>query len=151
MTEALSFGANGCGVSYQCNQEFWTYHQQNKGRDKNLIINKDIMNLKKFSWRKSALVGIAWGLSSLILGFLFGGSPFPLSHFWHWSLLAQVQYILFFPFHAIALIFPEHTNISNSLVSDAYTLSLFVTPLIIGMIICVAFDYVISKIIKKYQ
>jgi hypothetical protein len=36
MTEALSFGANGCGVSYQCNQEFLTYPQQNKGRDKSL-------------------------------------------------------------------------------------------------------------------
>ena len=132
MTEAISFEANGCSGSCQCD------------------LKRKIMSLF-FFWRKSALVGIAWGLSSLILGYLFGGSPFPLSHFWHWSLLAQVQYILFFPFHAIALIFPEHTNISNIFVSHVYTLALIVTPLIIGMIICVSFDYVISKIIKKYQ
>lgn len=132
MTEHISFGANGCIESCKCD------------------LKRKNMSLF-FSWRKSALVGIAWGLSSLILGYLFGGSPFPLSHFWHWSLLAQVQYILFFPFHAIALIFPEHTNISNIFVSHVYTLALIVTPLIIGMIICVSFDYVISKIIKKYQ
>ena len=132
MTEVISFGANGCSESCQCDL---------KRRNMSLF----------FSWKKSALVGIAWGLSSLTLGYLFGGSPFPLSHFWHWSLLAQVQYIIFFPFHAIALIFPEHTNISNIFVSHVYTLALIVTPLIIGMIICVSFDYVISKIIKKYQ
>jgi hypothetical protein len=43
MTEALSFGANGSCESCQCDQKFWTYPQQNKGRDKNLIINQTKM------------------------------------------------------------------------------------------------------------
>jgi cbb3-type cytochrome oxidase subunit 1 len=43
MTEAMSFGANGCCESCQCDQEFWTYHQQNKGRITNLIINQTKM------------------------------------------------------------------------------------------------------------
>lgn len=109
------------------------------------------MRAKNFSWKKPVIIGIIWGILSLVLGYLTGGSPFTLSGFWQWSLFAQVHYILFFPFHSIALIFPEHTNISNSLLSHVYTLSLIVMPLIIGMIICVASSYVISKIIKKYQ
>ena len=118
-------------------------------KTKDLIEKVESMHLKKFFWRKSALVGVVWGLLSLILGSWYGGSPFPLSHFWHWSLLAQVQYILFFPFHAIALIFPEHLNISSTLISHVHTLSLILTPLLIGMIICVSLDNIISKIIKK--
>jgi hypothetical protein len=118
-------------------------------KTKDLIEKVESMRLKNFFWRKSAIVGIVWGLLSLILGSWYGGSPFPLSHFWHWSLLAQVQYILFFPFHAIALIFPEHLNISSTLISHVHTLSLILTPLLIGMIICVSLDNIISKIIKK--
>jgi len=118
-------------------------------KTKDLIEKVESMRLKKFFWRKSAIVGIVWGLLSLILGSWYGGSPFPLSHFWHWSLLAQVQYISFFPFHAIALIFPEHLNISSTLISHVHTLSLILTPLLIGMIICVSLDNIISKSIKK--
>ena len=43
MTEPISFGANGCSESCKCDQEFWTYSQQNKGRDNNLIINQTKM------------------------------------------------------------------------------------------------------------
>ena len=116
---------------------------------KDLIEKVESMRLKKFFWRKSAIVGIVWGLLSLILGSWYGGSPFPLSHFWHWSLLAQVQYILFFPFHAIALIFPEHLNISSTFIFYLYFSIFILTPLLIGMIICVSLDNIISKIIKK--
>jgi hypothetical protein len=43
MTEPISFGANGCSESCKCNQKFWIYPQQNKGRDKNLIIKQTKM------------------------------------------------------------------------------------------------------------
>ena len=43
MTKPISFGANGCIESCKCNLKFWIYHQQNKGQDKNLIINQTKM------------------------------------------------------------------------------------------------------------
>jgi hypothetical protein len=56
MTEAISFEANGCMESCKCDQEFWTYPQQNKGQVTNLIINQTM--LKKTLMRsKSEMYG----------------------------------------------------------------------------------------------
>ena len=38
-----AFGAKVNSKRCRCDQEFWTYPQQNKGRDKNLIINQTKM------------------------------------------------------------------------------------------------------------
>ena len=54
MTEPISFGANGYNEKYRCDRKFWIYHQQNKGRDNNLIINQtkmtNIKNLIEKIW-----------------------------------------------------------------------------------------------------
>jgi hypothetical protein len=43
MIETVSFGANGCIESCRCDQEFWIYPKQNKGRITTLIINQTKM------------------------------------------------------------------------------------------------------------
>lgn len=104
------------------------------------------MNLKKFFWRKSAIVGIVWGFLSPI-GFYFGG-VMPFYPFLK-IIPITVHYLLFFPLYASMLIIPESINNVSLFVDIIYVLSFILTPVIIGIIICVSFDYIISKIIKK--
>jgi len=104
------------------------------------------MNLKKFFWRKSVILGIIWGAISLSQ--FFAGGVMPLYTFWK-VIPSPIYYLLSFPLHATLLIFPEHLNISSAFISFVHTLSFILTPLLIGIIICVSLDNIISKIIKK--
>jgi hypothetical protein len=63
MTEALSFGANGCIESCKCDKKFWIYHQQDKGRNKNLI------NQTKMTKIRDIIEKIWWVIPPIIVVF----------------------------------------------------------------------------------
>jgi zinc transporter ZupT len=104
------------------------------------------MSLKSFFWRKSAIVGIAWGFISFTQ--FFAGGVMPLHTFWK-LVPSPIYYLLSFPLHATMSIFPEHLNISSTFIFYLYFSIFILTPLLIGMIICVSLDNIISKSIKK--
>ena len=110
------------------------------------MIKKVSVGLKKFFWRKSAILGIIWGFISFTQ--FFAGGVMPLYTFWK-LMPSPIYYLLSFPLHATMSIFPEHLNISSTFIFYLYFSIFILTPLLIGMIICVSLDNIISKSIKK--
>jgi hypothetical protein len=113
MTEAIAFGANCHIESCQCDQEFLTYPQQNKGQVTNLILNKT-----KMTNIRALIEKIWWVIPPIIIVF---GIPFlftiaemvscsqPISLFF-WSYSKNLEFIPgtiteFFPLSAIIIIF----------------------------------------------
>ena len=103
---------------------------KSKGKNRGSLLSK------METWKKGAISGGLWGVISLILGAWYGGSPFLLTHFWQWNFSTQLQYILFFPFHAIALIFPEDVAI--------HTIALILTPVLVGAGIGIGIAYLVG-------
>ena len=58
-----AFGAKVNSKKCRCDQEFWTYHQQNKGRDNNLI------NQTKMTEIKNLIEKIWWVIPPIIVIF----------------------------------------------------------------------------------
>ena len=87
MTEAISFGANGCIESCKCNRKIWIYPQQNKGQITNLIINQTKMTnirdlIEKIWWVIPPII-IVFGIALIITIVEIIGFPQP-AHLFFW-------------------------------------------------------------------
>jgi hypothetical protein len=90
MTEPISFGANVNSRRCRCDQKFWTYPQQNKGRITNLIINQTKMTkirdlIEKIWWVIPPII-VVFGITLVYTIFEMIGFSHPaLWFFWYFG------------------------------------------------------------------
>ena len=105
------------------------------------------MGIKKFFWRKSAIIGIVWGIVSLITYFIGGAySIFRVLPLLLENLLAFPMLLEELIFEYLGLI---NVNTYSQIIYLIYVLFIILLPLLIGIIICTSIDYIITKIIKR--
>ena len=81
-----AFGAKVNSRRCRCDQEFWTYHQQNKGRDKNLINQTKMTNIRdlieKIWWVIPPII-VVFGITLVFTIVEMIGFPQP-AHLFFW-------------------------------------------------------------------